>query len=122
MKTPTRALGVWVIGSASRAARWHRPTASADSASNTSAVTLGLRSCVSGVPSSGGGGVPIVVTPPGSLSATSMPMPSPRETRVNEPIFCGVPSSRSSKSAAVRSVTGRPLPSRTTTSTRMAVV
>ena len=40
---------------------------------------------------------------------------------VNEPIFCAVPSSVSSKSAGERSETGCPRRSRTTTSTRTAV-
>ena len=58
----------------------------------------------------------------GDRQATPTPMPPPCDTRVNVSTFCGTPSSAISKSSAVRSVTGRPFRSRTTTSTRMAVV
>ena len=49
-------------------------------------------------------------------------MPPPRVTRANVSIFWGVPSSYKENSAEFMSVTGRPFRSRTTTSTRMAVV
>ena len=51
------------------------------------------------------------------------PMPPPRVTRENESIFWATPSSKTAKSSLVRSVTGAPPRwSRTTTSTRIAVV
>ena len=58
----------------------------------------------------------------GDRQATPTPMPPPRLTRLKLPIVWRTPSSAISKSAAVRSVTGRPRPSRTMTSTRIAVV
>ena len=58
----------------------------------------------------------------GALNRTSMPMPPPRLMSANDPISCWTSSSRTRKSAAVRSVTGLPFLSRTTTSTRIAVV
>ena len=58
---------------------------------------------------------------PGDRQATPTPMPPPCDTRTNESTFWWTPSSATSKSAADRSVTGRPLLSRTTTSTRIAV-
>ena len=124
MKTPTRVALLPLIGRYSSAAFWHIPTASAESASKTSAVTDGYSSSWNAGVAAGGGpdGGVTTVGGLGSRSPTLTPMPPPRDTRVNEPISCTTSSSRSSKSFADRSVTGLPSLFRTTTSTRTAVV
>ena len=78
----------------------------------------------SGAPD-GGSGRAVGVTASvrsGVFQATPTPMPPPCETRVNESIVWATPSSRRSKSEAARSVTRRLFRSRTTASTRIAVV
>ncbi len=77
------------------------------------------RSCTAGV---FGALASTTVVSPGSLNFTPMPMPTPRLISANDPISCGTSSSSTRKSEACRSVIGRPFLSRTTTSTRMAVV
>jgi len=94
--------------------------AAADAAvgAGTGGASSGGTAPVSGGVAGGEGSV----TGRGDRQATPTPMPPPRETRLKLPIVWRTPSSAISKSAAVRSVTGRPRPSRTITSTRIAVV
>jgi hypothetical protein len=89
--------------------------------SNTIAVVAS--STVSADAAAGCGAVGVTATVlAGDRHATPTPIPPPCDTRVNVSTFWWTPSSATSKSGADRSVTGRPFLSRTTTSTRIAVV